>query len=155
MAKRFTDTEKWKKQWFRELPPKMKSVWEYICNNCDHAGIWEIDFEAMSFKIGEIVTAEECEKHFASSRFVPIADNKYFLPGFIVFQYGETIRAKNKVHLSVLKLLEKHNITHLVRGPWSIDRSTKEQSVEPEQISGDPAKIRAISQAVLKRMEAR
>ena len=43
MAKRFTDTDKWKKKWFRELKPISKCFWSYLLDNCNHAGIWEVD----------------------------------------------------------------------------------------------------------------
>lgn len=155
LAKRFTDTGKWKKQWFRELPPKMKVAWEYLRDNCDHAGIWDTDFQDLSFKVGELVTPLECETYFTDVRFVKISDDKYFLPGFVVFQYGDTLRIRNKAHLSVLKILERNEVTPLVRGPWSIDRSRSGESVEPERIVGDPAKVLAITRGILKSMESR
>lgn len=44
MAKRFTETDIWKKQrWFKKLPPDYKLVWAYIKDECDHAGIWKIE----------------------------------------------------------------------------------------------------------------
>lgn len=44
MAKRFGDTDIWKKQrWFRKLSPEYKLAFCYIKDQCDHAGIWNID----------------------------------------------------------------------------------------------------------------
>lgn len=154
MAKRFTDTGKWKKKWFRELPPKMKSAWEYLCDNCDHAGIWEVDFEGMSFNVGEPVTAEDCEMYLGSERIIRISEEKFFLPGFIVFQYGDTLKVKNNAHLSVLRLLERNGIANLVRGPWFVDRSTgKEDKRQPEQIDNS-AKMKEFMDSLLKRVPA-
>ena len=45
MAKRFTDTDKWKKGFIRNLPAKYKLLWLYILDDCNHAGVWETDFE--------------------------------------------------------------------------------------------------------------
>ena len=53
MSKRFTDTDKWKKQSFRELKPKLKLAWFYVQDMCDSAGMWTEDFEIMSAFIGE------------------------------------------------------------------------------------------------------
>ena len=49
VAKRFIDTNIWNKQWFRQLELKRKLLWLYITTKCDHAGIWDADFEAASF----------------------------------------------------------------------------------------------------------
>lgn len=44
MAKRFGDTDIWKRQrWFRKLSPDYKLSFMYIKDQCDHAGIWNID----------------------------------------------------------------------------------------------------------------
>ena len=53
MAKRFTDTEKWKKPFIRGLEGAYKLLWLYICDDCDHAGIWQVDLEVASIRIGE------------------------------------------------------------------------------------------------------
>lgn len=156
MAKRFTDTGKWKKRWYRKLPPKMKAAWDYLCDNCDHAGIWEADFEMMSDYVGDDVTAEECEEHFDKKRFIRISDEKCFLPGFLTFQYGDTIYINNNTHLSALKLLEKNGLTMLVRGPWKIDRTKnrKTEPLAPEEVTADPAQVRALMDRFLKRVPA-
>lgn len=104
MAKRFTDTSKWEKAWFRKLSPKMKCVWDYLTHRCDHAGIWSVDLESMSFHVGEDVTQDELIKSFGD-RITFLAD-KVFLPGFVEFQYGH-LNPSNRVHKSVLDRLEK------------------------------------------------
>ena len=49
MSKRFTDTDKWKKQWFRKLKNDNKVFWMYLLDQCNHAGIWEVDFELANY----------------------------------------------------------------------------------------------------------
>ena len=41
MAKRFTDTMKWNEDWYLDLALVDKLFWIYICDNCDHAGIFK------------------------------------------------------------------------------------------------------------------
>lgn len=44
MAKRFSETNIWKTQrWFKKLSPHYKLAFFYIKDQCDHAGIWNID----------------------------------------------------------------------------------------------------------------
>ena len=45
MAKRFVDTGRWGKVWFRKLGSQGRDVWNFITDNCDAAGVWEIDLE--------------------------------------------------------------------------------------------------------------
>ena len=55
MAKRFTDTDKWKKTLLKSMPSEYKLLWLYICDDCDHAGIWHVDIQIASLRIGEDV----------------------------------------------------------------------------------------------------
>ena len=109
MAKRLTDTDKWKKIWFRELKPEHKVFWEYIRDNCNHAGIWDVDFSLASFQVGCELNKNEIEKVF-EKQFIKISEVKWFLVDFIEWQYNCSIKdlnPKNKAHLSVIRLLSK------------------------------------------------
>ena len=39
MAKRLTDTEKWKDDWYISLSNDDKIVWQWLLDNCSHAGL--------------------------------------------------------------------------------------------------------------------
>lgn len=108
MAKRFTDTEKWKKPWFRKLEPKMKCAWQFLLDDCDHAGIWHEDMEMLSHHIGTKITNVELEDTFKGKIFRFDGD-KFFIHAFIEFQYGK-LNALNKVHASVMSKLGKYGI---------------------------------------------
>ena len=109
MAKRFTDTDKWKKQWFRKLTPKQKLFWLYILDDCNQAGIWDVDLEVASIRIGEDIDSKEMIRTLGSDIIRFDKDEKIFIPKFIEFQYGE-LNPNSRPHLSVIKLLEKHNL---------------------------------------------
>ena len=87
MAKRYFDTDIWKKKWFRSLSPKYKSVWWYIISQCDHAGFFEPDIEIMSIFIGEELDEKELMNIF-DERIEYLRDDKWFIPKFIQFQYN-------------------------------------------------------------------
>lgn len=105
MSKRFTDTNKWDQPWFRKLTPKMKCVWSYLCDRCDHAGVWEIDIETLCYFIGEDVSLAEIQSFF-ENRIEVTSDNKMIIQAFIDFQYG-SLNPDNRVHQSVISRLEK------------------------------------------------
>ena len=109
MAKRFMDNSIFEKQWFRKLPIRLKVVWFYLINKCNHAGIWECDIDLLSFQIGEEYTLKEILEAFGDN-IVELGDNKYYLTKFISFQYGLPLNPNVKVHQSVIKLLEKYCI---------------------------------------------
>ena len=52
MAKRFTDTEKWKDVWFEELSGEAKLMYFFFLDNCDCAGIWKGSFKQFKFFTG-------------------------------------------------------------------------------------------------------
>lgn len=104
MAKRFTDNEKWKKQWFRKLPNDMKVFWIYICDTCNIAGVWDVDFEMAHFMTGtdyhETVVLKYMDKQIEI-----LSITKWLIKDFVTFQYG-TLVPNNNLHKSVLNLLQ-------------------------------------------------
>ena len=109
MAKRFTDTDKWKKPFLRSMKAPYKLLWIYILDECDHAGIWQVDFDVAQIKIGEKLDKEIAINTF-SDRILELSEGtKWFIFDFIEFQYGE-LNPSNRAHNSVIKILEKYSI---------------------------------------------
>jgi hypothetical protein len=108
MAKRFTDTGKWKRPWFQGLSRDAKLLWIFLCDDCDHVGIWIADFELMSLRLGMRVD-EARLKELVGDKLVKIDADKYFIPSFFTFQYGE---AKDgfKAKQSAIKTLRFWNL---------------------------------------------
>lgn len=114
MAKRFTDTEKWKRPWFRELPIQYKILWLYILDNCDMAGVWYVDIKLASFYIENKIKKEDAIKYL--SKQIKIIDNgaRWWITDFVNFQYGE-LRESSRVHLAIIDLLKKYNLLDFVK----------------------------------------
>ena len=110
MAKRFTDTEKWKKPFIRGLQGAYKLLWLYICDDCDHAGIWQVDIEVAAIRIGEKIDLKEAIKSFDEKIIIFDKGNKWFIPSFLEFQYPSGLNPDNRAHNSVIILLEKYNL---------------------------------------------
>lgn len=101
-----------------------KIAWIYLTDNCDHAGIWPAAFDLMSSDIGFEIDATSLLAFFGD-KVIQLSNDKFFLPGYIEFQYGE-LSEESKPHLSVIKILQKYGIDHkkltLLEGyPKSID----------------------------------
>ena len=108
MAKRFTDSDKWKKRWFRQSTKDMKLFWLYLLDNCNHAGIYEVDIETASHFIGSKIKESDILKNF-KSKIIQIDEDKWFIPKFIEFQYG-ILNENVNAHKSVIKILEKYKL---------------------------------------------
>lgn len=108
MAKRFTDTLIWEKEWFMKLSPKHKCLIRYLFDRCDASGVWEPNWTLASIYIGE-----KCD----SSDLMVINDHIQILPSkkilitdFISFQYGK-LSEKCAGHIPVFKAIEKNKLT--------------------------------------------
>jgi len=114
MAKRFTDTNKYKKPFIRGLQGAYKIFWDYLYHECDHAGIWIVDFEVAQLYVGKDMPinkkeALECFNE-GEKRIIEIdKGRKWFIPSFIEFQYGE-LNEKNRAHNSVILILKKYGL---------------------------------------------
>ena len=130
MAKRFIDTKIWDKAWFRKLSTKNKLVWIYLLGKCDHAGIWDADWEAAEFLIGEWVDYNELPTEITSKMEYIKGDDQYFIPKFIEFQYG-VLKANSKPHLSVIKRLTDKD---LIKGIESVGVTLKAKDKAKDKV---------------------
>lgn len=112
MAKRLTATEKWVDPWFCGLSSQDKLFWIYLLDNCDHAGIWRINWALVNFHI----PGYEYQSDMFKERIVEIDKEKWFIPKFIDFQYG-TLNKNNRAHKSVIDILEKYSLGEKMTQP--------------------------------------
>jgi hypothetical protein len=114
MARRFVDTEIWKKKWYRTLQPKEKCFLKYIWDNCNNAGIWEVDMEAARYFIGEDVG--DPEKFLPENIEIVKLENdtKWFLPGFLKYQYPNGLNSNKPIVIAVRRILEKNNLSLII-----------------------------------------
>lgn len=112
MPKRFTATEKWRDPWFRALSPQEKCAWQYLCDECDAAGVIQLDRELANFLIGGPV---DWDTFLAScGNRVEVLDKRHlWVSGFCEFQYG-VLSENARPHQTVIKLLEKRGLKQRV-----------------------------------------
>jgi hypothetical protein len=149
MAKRFTDTHKYKKPFIRSLPGPYKLLWDFLYHDCDHAGIWILDLQIAQTYIGHDMPIDpkkalELFNTPEEQRIVEIDNGKkWFIPSFIEFQYGH-LSEKNRAHLNVISILKKFGLLNddltlkkifkpLTRPLQGAKEQEKEQEKEMEQ----------------------
>ena len=126
MAKRMTDTDKWKKRFVCDLSPQHKLLWFYVLDDCNHAGIWEVDIEVASIRVGYELVYDMLPESFLDK--IVIFDNgdKWFIPDFIDFQYGE-LNPNSNVHKSVISLLQRYNLEGYVKGLQTLPNTVQDK----------------------------
>lgn len=135
-----TDTDKWKKRFVRELSPQHKLLWFYILDDCNHAGIWEVDIEVASIRVGYELVYDMLPQPFLDK--IEIFDNgdKWFIPDFIDFQYGE-LNPNSNVHKSVIQLLERYNLMGYLKGSQTLPEGVKDKDKDIVIVK-DKAKVK-------------
>ena len=133
MAKRFTETMKWNEDWYLDLSLADKLFWIYVCDNCDHAGIFKPNKRMFELLIGHEINVESFldNVNLNKPRICVLGNGRWFLTGFIEFQYGNKLNPNNRVHKSILKLLNDNDLN------WDGDIS------EPTQLSVKESKEQA------------
>lgn len=108
--KRFTETTKFDDANFRKLSPKLKVAWDFVLSRCSHVGLWNPDFENLSFFVGEKVTKEEFDAAFRGM-FTVMSNDKYhglyFIHGFVFFQQG-CLSPNKKSHIALIEFFSEN-----------------------------------------------
>ena len=144
MAKRFTDTNKYKKPFIRGLKGPYKLLWDYLYHDCDHAGIWIPDFEIAQVYLGDDmpVTKEGALECFGN-KIIVVSEDKWFIPSFIEHQYGK-LSEDNRAHRSVLIILDKLGLINnkgLIRGLEGCKDKDKDKDSIQSKIKGKEKEI--------------
>ena len=147
MAKRFTDTQIWNKEWFLKLNIKEKLLLKFLFDNCDCAGIYETNLTLLSVFMGETITDDDF-KNLKQVR--KLENGNYLIEDFIKFQYGVSINELNpkfSVHRGIIKQLEKNNITlnqpllnPCVRVTQTLQDKDKDKYMDKDNISTNSIK---------------
>jgi len=104
-----TDTGKWDKKWFREMPIAYKLFWQFILDRCDLAGFWDIDFKAASFFIGSPIKKDKALSYLAGQVY-EVNDKYWLILDFIRFQNGWPLNPASPVHKKIIDLLDVKGI---------------------------------------------
>ena len=117
MANRLTDTEKWNDPWFCGLTPSYKLFWTYLCDNCNHAGIWKVNWPLVKFHCLE----EKFDHKVFQDRIRVLSPEKWFIEKSVLFQQKITkldeLNPINPCHKSIIKLLQSENIINPLPSP--------------------------------------
>lgn len=103
-----SETEKWKDPWFSNLTNNEKIVWLFLLDDCNHAGIWQVNLRRLNFECRTNYTMNELT-NFLQNRICILSEEKWFVPKFISFQYPKFPNGSPTIK-SAIKLLDKEGL---------------------------------------------
>lgn len=118
--KRFRDTKLSREAWYRKLKPAFKCTWDFLCDECDEAGMWSMDLDALFFFLGEeidfnaFLNAVNADRD-DNPRLEMYGKDKVWITGFVEFQYGQ-LSESCIPHKKIIILLKKYNLIDRVPG---------------------------------------
>lgn len=140
MAKRFTDTEIWDKEWFMELSPTLKNLVQFVRSKCNFSGVWSPNYVLASLYIKGKVTEKDLLEIDDGNQFRKVGD-KIIALGFIPFQYGSVLKYKSPMHRKVVDYLIDNDL--LEHFDVEVDYEGIEHSKRPKQDSRKTLKIKS------------
>ena len=143
MAKRFTDTDKWKDEWYLELSKDNKLVWSYLCDNCTNAGRWKKSFKHLNFCCDTSLSEKDIKEIF-NSRIVD-CEAYFFIPKFLKFQYPKGLNSDKPAIIAVRNEVLDYNLISIVKKQLGNDYliikdkdKDKDKDKEKEKGNGKP-----------------
>jgi len=118
MAKRLTDTDKWKDEWYISLCNDDKIVWQWLLDNCSHAGVCKPSMTLLNMMC-RVSYDEKVLLEKMSGRVIPF-NNIWFIPKFIKFQY-KTLFSQKPVIVSVVKELFNFYLIEMIPSSFGDD----------------------------------
>ncbi len=109
MELRVTVTKRWTDSWFSKLAPVEKLMFIFLCDNCDSAGFYELNYPMIEFLTGlrkdHIIHNLGCIKKC----FIPSKDKKkIWLSKFLHHQNYLPLNEEINEHLMIVKLIENN-----------------------------------------------
>lgn len=109
MSKRFSETDKWKDEWFSQLLPLEKLIYLFILDNCDNAGFFSINQRINSFLLG--ITENEYLGAIKGLNRVLIESkdgSKYWVKKFLFHQKNLPLNHENNSHKQIISLINSN-----------------------------------------------
>ena len=114
--KKFTDSEKWRDPWFRSLDIQTKTLWLFVLDEVDNAGVWEIDGDYFQYATGIKKDLLELLSKLGD-RGVLLPDERHLLvPKYCFYQQGGFLTENKPAHRRIFQLLQRHDLQQDEKG---------------------------------------
>ena len=114
MAKRFTDTNKWRDLWWQSLSNDYKIIWQYLLDHCDHAGTIGGEFKLMSFMCDCKISPDQFWKTFRGKVIEIENSDRWLIVNFCKNQYPTGMTSDKPAIVSARAILLKFNVLSII-----------------------------------------
>lgn len=140
MAKRFIETGIWQQDWYLRMTSEYKLFFFWIITNCDHAGIFKPNTETFNRMNGCNISLSEALTlfNFEKQRVRQLSNGRWLIEDFFTFQYGKNANPSNRVHSSIIKILQENevNLTS-IRGLIDLKDGVKDKDKDKDNYSSN------------------
>jgi hypothetical protein len=114
MSKRFTDTDKWRDEWWQSLSNDYKIIWQYLLDHCDHAGTIKAEFKLMGFMCDVKIDSAQFWKTFRNKVIEIENTDRWLIVNFCKNQYPSGLSSNKPAIVSVRNILLKYNVLGII-----------------------------------------
>lgn len=107
---RYTDTNKWNDPWFIELSPCQKLLFNYLCDNCDNAGFFELSMKKFRDNLHgfDDETIKESFRNLEKSYIFSKDRKVIFIKNFCKHQKNIPLNPRNNAHAGIIAIIQKY-----------------------------------------------
>lgn len=131
MAKRLTDTEKWNDDWYLSLDNDYRIIWQWLLDNCNHAGICKRNIKLLNVMCNSGTTENQLIEKMDGR--IIINGNDWFIPKFLKFQYP-TLHSQKPVIVSVRNELIKRKCYDLIPQSFGVEYIIIQESLSNDYL---------------------
>lgn len=117
MSLRYTQTDKWKDDWFLSLSNDYRIIFLWLVDSCTIAGVWKISFKEMNYKCNTNITESEFLEIFGNRLKKVDNHNAYFIPNYLKVQYPAGLQSNKPLIVGVRKEIEFYNLYRFIKEP--------------------------------------
>ncbi len=115
---RFCATEIWSKAWFCRLTPTYKLFFKFLCDNCNNAGIWDVNWPLVQFHTWEKEPLDPAmfgnREADGKPRVIALSESKWFIRTFVLYQQKikaiSDLNPDNGAHKQIVFILQREGL---------------------------------------------
>ena len=109
MSYRFTNSDKWTDSWFSDLSADAKLLFIFLYENCDNAGLYEVNKKFMLFLLGfQEEQLKNAIKEIGKAYIKSNDGTKIWLKNFLKHQKLMPLNWKNNAHKQIITILQEN-----------------------------------------------
>lgn len=125
MAKRFTETEKWRDDWYLSVDNDTRIVYQWLIDNCNIAGLAKKEFKMLNYCCHTNLDEKQLIEKLKGKIFD--CGDFFFIPTFLKHQYPNGLDSNHPAVRSARSILESFSMFEIVKSTLTNPSATLNQ----------------------------